>query len=130
MRKNVKRLALTGIIFLAFCIIALVCIDKLNEYANGIGLLIVNALLVSSIILFSIFAYMTGKGDHLLVNDLIPGKEYILIDHISINGSKTFSLVGTPKNEKYVTVHGDDNIFNLGPKQSFIIVKGLVRKLT
>ena len=130
MRKNVKKLMIAGFIFLTLSLACLVFINELNNFGNNIGIT-AGVLSVSfSIIFFSLSAHIFGKGGHILVNDLVPGKEYILIDHISINGSKTFSLIGIPGDEKYLTVHGDDRLYALGPKQPFIIVKGEIRKLT
>lgn len=129
MRKNVNKMAISGLFFLFLSIVFLVFIDNLNKFGNNIGLIVIAALIALSIIFLSISANLIGKGDHLISSDLIPGKEYILIDHVMVNEKKSFSLVGTPNSEKFVTVYYDDKIGALGPKQSFIIVKKEVRKL-
>ena len=129
MRKNVKWLALTGVVLLAISIICLVFFETLSKFEE-IAILFIMISFTLSVIFLSISTNLLGKGDHLLLNDLVHGKEYILIDHMSVSNEKSFSLVGVPNSEKFVTVHGCDDLNALGPKQPFIIVKGEVRKLS
>lgn len=129
MRKNVKRLAIVGLIFISLGVTSVVFTDYLNKFSNTTTITTICVLFALGVIFLSISTNLIGKGDHLILNDLIPGKEYILIDHIKVNEKKTFSLVGTLDSEKYITVYGDDKLYALGPKQSFIIVRNEVRKL-
>ncbi len=130
MRRDVKRLAVTGFVFLALGVGCLVFFEKLNEYGANIALITTSVVIIMSIIAFSISTNLIGKGDCLLLDNLLSGTEYVLIEHILVNGMKKFSLVGIPSSEKFVTIHADDRLFELGPGESFILIKREVRKLS
>ena len=121
MRKNIKKLAVTGLLSIFISLTALVFRDNLNQFSETAAMLIITIFFILAIIFLSIATNLVGKGDNLILNDLVPGVEYVLIMHVSINGSKSFSLVGKPDSEKFVSIHGDDSLYTLLDGQKFII---------
>ncbi len=128
MRNNIKSLVIAGIIFLFFGILSVIYTEKILPFGSMIYTIIVVFCFILSMIFLSISASILGKGDYLSLSDLIPGQEYILVEHVSVDGKKIFSLVGKPDSENFVSVQNEE-LSKLNPKDHFVIVKKQIRRI-
>lgn len=128
MRKNVKGLVAAGFVFLFFGVLSAVYVERILAFGSMIYVITVVFLFVLSTFFFSISASILGKGDYLSLSDLIPGQEYLLINQVSFDGNKLFSIIGKPGSDKFLSVQNDE-LFKLNPNDSFVIVKKQIRRI-
>ena len=132
MIKNTMAILATGmILFLAATAMMFFPIDPGKYHINSnMPVVAVTLTYAVSVIFLGLFSYLIGREARLNANELVPGKGYILIQHVSVENEIVFSVIRKTNSKKIRTINPDSNLSDMEEGQAFSRVDKVIVKIS